>query len=198
MADRLAESGVVEESRDGANLSKVVVERLLLPGIHPSDYRLWFAGGELREVPDHGVGYGILRYLSEDEATRQSLAALPKAGLSFNYLGQIDPGGDDEEAPMRLAQESAGAGHSHAQHHTHPLSVEGQVAEGRLEMSFSYSENLFHRDSIESLALFFMESLRALIEHCQSPEAGGYTASDFALSELDEEDLEAAFDEVDW
>jgi non-ribosomal peptide synthase protein (TIGR01720 family) len=153
---------------------------------------------DLRQVPDHGVGYGILRYLSEDAATRSALGALPKAGLSFNYLGQIDPGSDDAEAPMRLASESAGAGHSHAQHHTHPLAVEGQVAAGRLEMSFSFSENLFHRDSIESLALFFMESLHALIEHCKSPEAGGFTASDFSLSELDEEDLEAAFDEVDW
>ena len=131
----------------------------------------------LREVPDHGVGYGILRYLATDAATRESLGTLPKAGLSFNYLGQIDPGSGDDDAPLRLASESAGAGHSHAQHHTHPLSVEGQVADGQLEMRFSFSENLFHSDSIESLALFFMESLDTLIDHCQSPEAGGYTAS---------------------
>ena len=103
-----------------------------------------------------------------------------------------------EAGGQQRGGESAGAGHSHAQHHTHTLSVEGQVADGRLEMRFSFSENLFHEDSIESLALFFMESLDTLIDHCQSPEAGGYTASDFALSELDEEDLEAAFDEVDW
>jgi non-ribosomal peptide synthase protein (TIGR01720 family) len=42
---------------------------------------------------------------------------------------------------------------------------------------------------VESLAESFVTALQALIAHCQSPEAGGYTPSDFPLAKLDEQKL---------
>jgi len=42
-----------------------------------------------------------------------------------------------------------------------------------------YSEAV-HRRPIEDLAQRFVEALRSIIAHRQSPEAGGFTPSDFA------------------
>ena len=47
---------------------------------------------QLRAVPQRGIGYGLLRYLSGDEELRQRLGGLPGAGVCFNYLGQVDRG----------------------------------------------------------------------------------------------------------
>ena len=41
----------------------------------------------LERVPQHGVGYGILRYLRRKARVGQDLAKLPQAELCFNYLG---------------------------------------------------------------------------------------------------------------
>ncbi|OMF36024.1 condensation domain-containing protein, partial [Paenibacillus peoriae] len=42
---------------------------------------------DLRHVPHKGIGYGILKYMSQDDA-HHSLALQPE--ISFNYLGQFD------------------------------------------------------------------------------------------------------------
>ena len=44
----------------------------------------------LRRIPRRGLGFGVLRYLSKDEALAARLRALPAAEVSFNYLGQLD------------------------------------------------------------------------------------------------------------
>ena len=45
---------------------------------------------QLRAVPHHGIGYGVLRYLSADRELREALAAQSEPEISFNYLGQFD------------------------------------------------------------------------------------------------------------
>ncbi|MFY0579911.1 condensation domain-containing protein [Cystobacter fuscus] len=59
---------------------------------------------QLRAVPSKGMGYALLRHLVEPSP----LVALPRAELSFNYLGQVD-GALAEGGLLGLAPESAGA-----------------------------------------------------------------------------------------
>ena len=46
---------------------------------------------QLRRVPHKGIGYGLLRYLSEDAQLRQDLS-IEGVPVGFNYLGQFGPG----------------------------------------------------------------------------------------------------------
>ena len=62
--------------------------------------------------------------------------------------------------------------------------------DGVLQVRWSYSEAVHRRETIERLANDYMAALLAIIRHCQSPEAGGYTPSDFPLAGLSQEDLE--------
>ncbi|RZK73039.1 MAG: non-ribosomal peptide synthetase, partial [Rhodococcus sp. (in: high G+C Gram-positive bacteria)] len=50
----------------------------------------------LREVPDMGIGYGLLRYLNPD--TAGSLPGTEPGQISFNYLGQVPDSADGDTA----------------------------------------------------------------------------------------------------
>ena len=43
---------------------------------------------QLRRVPQHGLSFGLLRYLSQDSTIVEALAALPQPEISFNYSGR--------------------------------------------------------------------------------------------------------------
>jgi amino acid adenylation domain-containing protein len=73
---------------------------------------------------------------------------------------------------------------------SHLLEVNGGVEGGRLRMAWTYSRNLHERSTIERVAGDFLTSLRGLIEHCRSAEAGGCTPSDFPLAGLDQAALD--------
>ncbi|HBL14315.1 MAG TPA: hypothetical protein DD379_23600, partial [Cyanobacteria bacterium UBA11162] len=70
------------------------------------------------------------------------------------------------------------------------IDINGFVLGGELQLEWTYSEQIHQRTTIEELAQGFVEALRSLITHCQSPEAGGYTSSDFPEANLSQKDLE--------
>ncbi|HZN06889.1 MAG TPA: amino acid adenylation domain-containing protein, partial [Pyrinomonadaceae bacterium] len=45
---------------------------------------------QLREIPRQGVGYGLLRYVHDDDSVAHEICRLPVPEISFNYLGQLD------------------------------------------------------------------------------------------------------------
>jgi non-ribosomal peptide synthase protein (TIGR01720 family) len=144
---------------------------------------------QLRAIPNGGIGYGLLRYLHGDEALAADLRALPQAELMFNYLGQVDrvlP----EAAPLARARESSGSAHSRAGRRQHLLDVNGVILGGQLRVNWTYSEHVHRRATVETLAQGFLDALRSLIAHCRSPEAGGYTPSDFPDADLSQEHLD--------
>jgi non-ribosomal peptide synthase protein (TIGR01720 family) len=162
---------------------------LTLEGIsHPGE-ALKAIKEQLRGVPNRGIGYGVLRYLSEDAQVSQQLQTLPQAEVRFNYLGQFDqvlP----ESSLFKLVYPTPGASRSPRGNRRYLIDINGFVLGGQLQLEWTYSEQIHQRSTIEQLAQGFVEALRSLITHCQSPEAGGYTPSDFPEANLSQKDLE--------
>jgi amino acid adenylation domain-containing protein/non-ribosomal peptide synthase protein (TIGR01720 family) len=144
---------------------------------------------QLRAVPNRGVGYGLLRYLHGDAEVRERLRNLPAAEISFNFMGQLDQGLDGT-SPFGLARESMGEPQSPTARRTHLIEVDGRVLGGRLRVDWAFSREVHRTATIERLSRQFLEELRALIAHCLSPEAGGYTPSDFPLMSLSQDELD--------
>ena len=71
------------------------------------------------------------------------------------------------------------------------LEISGTIAEQQLRVQWTYSQNLYRRATIEMLAHFYLEALQALIQHCLSPQTGGYTPSDFPEADLSQAALDA-------
>ncbi|WP_315833220.1 non-ribosomal peptide synthetase [Bradyrhizobium prioriisuperbiae] len=148
---------------------------------------------ELRGVPGRGLGYGVLRYLGSD-TQRQALSAIDDPRIVFNYLGQFDSS-LGEGAAFAVARESAGPMRSAAAPLGRWLSINGQVRDGRLQLSFGYGRKRYQRATIERLAEAYGSALRQLVAHCTGG-ASGVTPSDVALSGLNQSELDSL--QLDW
>jgi len=63
-------------------------------------------------------------------------------------------------------------------------------------LSWLYSRSLYHRETIEKVAADYLLQLQLLIAHCQSPEAGGYTPSDFPKANVTQDQLDELLAEL--
>jgi microcystin synthetase protein McyA len=151
---------------------------------------------QLRAIPQRGIGYGILRYLSQEPEISAQIAAIPLREISFNYLGQFDQG-QGLEVDGKLAPESKGSNHSLKGDRTHLLDITARVIEGQLQVNWSYSRHIHQNSTVESLAQKYLEALLKLIDHCLSSEVGGYTPSDFPVANLNQQELDEILAEID-
>jgi non-ribosomal peptide synthase protein (TIGR01720 family) len=140
---------------------------------------------QLRSVPNRGIGYGLARYLRQSDGCAETLASLPQAAVSFNYLGQIDQT-LSKHSPFVLAAESTGLMQSLNGTRRHLLDVNGIVADGRLSVTLRYSEQVHRSETIEFLARCLKDALLSIILYCRSDEAGGHTPSDFPLANIEQ------------
>jgi non-ribosomal peptide synthase protein (TIGR01720 family) len=172
---------------DGADLSRTVgwfrtIAPLLLDlrDTHGPEATLKAVKEHLRRVPQHGIGYGLLRYLRDDAALR----AQPQAELLFSYQGQLDqPSGS-----MSLARHT---GLSHPRGSSrYLLEVSGYILDGQLQLDWTYSTQRHQQVTIARLADACLEALRTLITRCTAAEAPSYTPSDFPQAELKQEVLD--------
>ncbi|HEU4881685.1 MAG TPA: amino acid adenylation domain-containing protein, partial [Longimicrobium sp.] len=150
---------------------------------------------QLRALPRKGMGYGLLRYMGDDE-TRAALAARRRPDVSFNYLGQLDGVSADDGPFPHAADAHFEPMHSPRANRTHLLSVDASVFGGRLYVVWRCGTKVHQRATVERLAEGYMDALRELVAHCRDPHAGGYTPSDFALSGLDQDDLDALLEQL--
>jgi non-ribosomal peptide synthase protein (TIGR01720 family) len=121
----------------------------------------------------------------------------PQAEILFNYLGQVDRVLSGSPLFL-LANESSGPAHSLKGSRGYLLEVNGLVVENQLQLHWTYSETIHKRVTVERLAETFVEALRSLIAHCQSPDAGGFTPSDFPLAQLGQDELDAVLGMVEF
>jgi amino acid adenylation domain-containing protein/non-ribosomal peptide synthase protein (TIGR01720 family) len=140
---------------------------------------------QLRRIPNRGIGYGILKIFGGQSAL---LDLAPQAEVGFNYLGQFDQA-LPSTGMFALASESAGLSRSLRGDRAYLIEINGGISGGKLQLEWSYSNRLHRRETIERVAQKFITALRELIAHCQSPDAAGYTPSDFPDVDLSEEQL---------
>ncbi|HYH82092.1 MAG TPA: amino acid adenylation domain-containing protein, partial [Longimicrobium sp.] len=185
-----------EEILDGVDLSRTVgwfttIYPVLLDlrGRAGEDGALKAVKEQLRAIPNRGVGHGVLRWLSPSPEVRETLAAMPRAEVRFEYMGQFD-GSLREEGLFGLAPESAGTGTDPRGERPYLLVVNGAVLGGRLEVSWRYGEGVHRRETVEALTREYAAELRELIAHCTSDGAGGRTPSDFPLARLAQDEVD--------
>ncbi|WNM31471.1 amino acid adenylation domain-containing protein [Streptomyces sp. Li-HN-5-11] len=150
---------------------------------------------QLRSVPDHGIGHGLLRHLNPD--TGPVLAALPAAEVGFNYLGRThrEPVTDWSRAPEQLPGLShLGTAHDSASPVAHGLEITAvTTGDGRLCATWSWAPGVWSEDDVRALADLWCEELSA---QAAGTPAGGHTPSDLplvALSQAEIDELEAEF-----
>ncbi|MFC0210897.1 amino acid adenylation domain-containing protein [Paenibacillus chartarius] len=142
----------------------------------------------LRQIPNKGIGYGILKYMSSRPAgdAFNGLAAEPE--ISFNYLGQFDQ--DLDNNALHISPYSSGQSSSESMARTYVLDINGMIAGGQLTMTIGYSGGMYRKETIERLAGMLRSSLRQVIAHCVGKERTELTPSDVLYKGLTIEELE--------
>jgi amino acid adenylation domain-containing protein/non-ribosomal peptide synthase protein (TIGR01720 family) len=151
---------------------------------------------QLRAIPDHGIGYGMLRYLNP--STAPVLAALPGPQISFNYLGRFAAGGGDWQ-PVAGHGILAGGFDLGMPVVPYTLEINAYVQDTdrgpELGVTWAYPKELMDDGAVANLAAAWFAALEALVAHARGPAAGGLTPSDLTLS-LSQDEIEEF--EAEW
>ncbi len=131
----------------------------------------------LHTIPMKGLGYGVFRYLIQDETLKNK----PLPSIVFNYLGQF-PTTDAEL--WKLVGETAGESISSNNHEEVILNINGAVLNGCLQFSFT---SKLEAALSQRIVRAFENTLSEIIRHCGSQLHIGlqrHTPSDFNYTKL--------------
>ncbi|WP_164873333.1 amino acid adenylation domain-containing protein [Rhodococcus xishaensis] len=149
---------------------------------------------QLREVSDHGIGYGALRYL-RDTGSGGPLDDLPQPQVSINYLGRmaVAQGGAGDWLPV---DELGDLGSS-----VDPEMPVDAVLDINLitvdtpsgpmvRANFAYPTGILDAADVRELTDLWQSACHALATAAAKPGAGGLTPSDIPLVRLDQKAIE--------
>ncbi|MDP4146802.1 MAG: amino acid adenylation domain-containing protein [Bacillota bacterium] len=137
---------------------------------------------DIRKIPNKGIGYGILKYITPKEYRNEiEFKLIPQ--ISFNYLGQFDK--DVNQDLFTTSVISAGTSISEESQRIYDININGMVIYGELQLSFQYNKEQYNSDTIEKLAISYEKMLLKVINHCIEKEESEMTPSDYGYDEYE-------------
>lgn len=114
----------------------------------------------LAKVPRHGLGYGLLRWMRDDEVA-QTLAENPQPEVMFTYLGQLD---QDLGAGMPLQRAAEVDGPAQCSDAIRPYLFEiiAFIRDGQLHVQWLTSRNRHRRETVRRLAERYVQTLKKI------------------------------------
>lgn len=150
----------------------------------------------LRQVPNRGIGYGLLRYLRDERSVNEQVEMNTRAEVVFNYLGQFD-NLFSHNALFEASLESAGPTINPLERRPYLFEINSHISGGRLRVRWSYSRNLHSPETVERLAKHLLSSVRELMDLDESPLAVSLNTNGLLDGELGPEELDSILEEVD-
>jgi non-ribosomal peptide synthase protein (TIGR01720 family) len=138
----------------------------------------------VRNIPNNGLDYGILRYLAKDESVKSSLKH--SAPIVFNYLGVKKENTNTDDL---LFNHKLSNTRSHLSERNYYFEINTLIVEDKLEINWSYSEKFHNSHTITKLLSKTQSHLEALVDYYTEFDSNSYSASDFPDSDLDNDDL---------
>ncbi|MBF0450074.1 MAG: amino acid adenylation domain-containing protein [Candidatus Magnetomorum sp.] len=159
---------------------------LELPDSEDLGYQIKYIKEMLRKVPDKGMGYGILKYVTSHENKKDMLfGSMP--GICFNYLGQFD---EDAAGVFQVSERSCGNDISPNAEFIYTININSMIIHHQLQVSFSYSEKKYKFETINTIGTDFINNLIAVINHCTNVEDSEITPHDIDYDGLDIDGLD--------
>ncbi|MBU3179510.1 non-ribosomal peptide synthetase, partial [Clostridium estertheticum] len=129
----------------------------------------------LRRIPDKGIGYGIIKYLSNNKL-KDNIKFKLQPEICFNYLGQFDE--DIKNDIFDISSLSSGNSISPNNKSLFSLDFSAILIDESLNLNIRYSCEEYNEKTIEQLIHNYKDNLINLIDHCLNTENEEKTASD--------------------
>ncbi|MET3210040.1 UNVERIFIED_CONTAM: iturin family lipopeptide synthetase A [Paenibacillus sp. PvR008] len=142
----------------------------------------------VRQVPNQGLGYGVLRYLTEaSNPTDPKRSRHPEIG--FRYIDSLHPESvyfstSPLEAEIAPGTKDADSGSSYA------LYMDSRLEGGKLSIRISYDRNAYEERTIKQLLSRFETHLLNAIRHCLDQSGQELTPTDVGADDMDLEEFE--------
>ncbi|MCP5425318.1 MAG: amino acid adenylation domain-containing protein [Gammaproteobacteria bacterium] len=163
---------------------------LALPLDRDIGYQIRSVKESLRKMPGRGMGFGVLRYLTPAEQTRDlRFSLVPR--IAFNYLGDFAAGAP--AGRFRIVNEPVGDAVSPDAERLCALEISGLILHGALEMSFSFNRRQFDEASLRALTSAFASELKSIVEHCIGRDSPELTPADLSYSDLSLDEFDQLF-----
>ena len=120
----------------------------------------------LNAIPNKGLGYSILRYLSDSEEVKEELS-VNYEDIIFNYLGDLSNSLSDNRESIGIAKESTGKDTSDKNIFGHKLYFGLMIIDGSLQLNCKYDSNKFKRETIIQLTDGYISALEKIVTHCK-------------------------------
>ena len=144
----------------------------------------------MHRIPNKGVGYNILRYLSDETTYSTGQCAL----IGFNYLGEMSAQ-DSNDGALFTAMTEISAGDDFAPQNVFgpDISINCSVIDGKLEAGLAYNTALFTQEQATLLLNGMMESLREITTHTSEMTDVEVTATDLGEYEWTDEEFQGVY-----
>jgi len=156
------------------------------------DYQLRAIKQTLREIPNKGIGLGLLAYLSEVPAANE-LAGSLNSQIAFNYLGQFTHEG--RPSLFEFAPEPNGQAVADEVATPHDLEIQALVTGEQLSVAITFNPQHYQEQTIETLSEHYQQALADIIALCQDSE-GNLTPSDIDYDGMNIDELDAILDSL--
>lgn len=141
----------------------------------------------LRQIPQKGIGYGIVRRLTSSE-NKGSVVLNRDPEIIFNYLGQFDQ--DINKEVFQLSRFPSGSSVSRDSERSYALDIIGVIVDGKLSITFNYNKYEYDKNTIQKLSRSFNKNLKNIIEHCMTKKEVQITPSDTTAKRIDLEEFD--------
>ena len=140
---------------------------------------------QLRKVPNNGLGYGVLKYLTGE------LPGDNDKLIRFNFLGDFDNSFHNNYFDYSFEDSGSNIGKSN--HLTSLMDINTMVMEKKLRISITYSANQFRETSMTTFLYDMISNIKWIIGHCCAKKDVEFTPSDFETINVSQADLDKLF-----
>jgi non-ribosomal peptide synthase protein (TIGR01720 family) len=118
---------------------------------------------QLLQIPNQGLGYGVLRYLSSGHI-RQQFLAHPQPQLFLNYMGRV-PSNRTDQSVLLLKPASECIKNTQSKHRLDPVRIwlTAGIVDSCLSLMWEYQENLYKKATLERLIQNFVGTLQDIL-----------------------------------
>jgi bacitracin synthase 3 len=127
---------------------------------------------QLRNIPNKGIGYGILKYISQEKYNIH-----PE--ISFNYLGEINTNSSDSKLLQKVSL--GGSGYD-VQSKQNMIEFNSKIdSSAELVTSILFNLNTYKPSTIRKLGEMYNSNLEKIIKHCKELRTNQLTNNKVSL-----------------
>lgn len=150
-------------------------------------YLIRYIKDTIRSIPKKGVGYGIIKYLTEKE-NKATLKFKLEPEISFNYFGELSDVAVSEQ--FNVSHLSAGNSVGADFKRKHAIDVNCFMSDGKFFVEFTYNSDEYRKDTILDMVGYYKKVISTIIDHCLKKEQPELTPSDYGDMQLTFGELE--------